>query len=162
MKQITHNKNGFSMIEVMLVVAIVGVMVTLAISSNLALSVQQQKKTASHEISALITQARFMARGTSTPATITLNTVSASPGGSVTASIGAPVNWTQTITLGNGGNHTAVGLVNVQTTAGPFSITPRGTLSPAGFTLTLQDKNYSENGEEVLIQVGLLGDITIQ
>jgi prepilin-type N-terminal cleavage/methylation domain-containing protein len=159
MKSPLTNRDGFTMIEVIVVVFIVGLLIVLAFTNMRTTSLHQQKNAAASEIFALLSQTRSMARSTSVPATVTVAPVATAPGGSIVASIGAPVNWTQTLKLGPGSNYNAVGLVGAA--MGPFTISPRGTVTPAAFSLNLQDKDFAANGEVVTIAVGLLGDITI-
>lgn len=160
------NQDGYSLVEVMVVTALVGVIAMLSVTSMQSLSLQQQKRMAASEMSALLNQARFMARGTSTLATITVAPVTAAPGGSLTATIGPPVNWTQGVNLGSGGNYNAAGLIGASTTPAVYTITPRGmmldsTSTPTTITLKLQDRDFSINGDEVIVTVGLLGDVEI-
>lgn len=158
MKLKIEKQSGYTLLEIMVVVALTGILATLAVSSMQRMSLRQQRNAASSDIVALLQQARFLARGTSIPATLTVNTVFTPPGGSITAAIGAPVNWTQSVTLGAGSNYVAEGIVGGE--IGPFTITPRGAVTPSAFTLTLRDKDFSISGEEVTINVGLLGDVT--
>jgi prepilin-type N-terminal cleavage/methylation domain-containing protein len=154
------NHRGFTMIEVMVVAVIVGILAVLAFDSMRTTTLRQQKTAAANEIFALLSQARSMARSTSVPATVTIAQVASAPGGSVVASIGAPVSWSQTVTVGAGTNYNTVGLVGAAP-IGPFTISPRGTITPAAFSLNLRDTNFAANGEIVTVAVGLLGDITI-
>jgi len=160
------NQAGYSLIEVMVVTALVGVISTLGFASMKTLSLQQQKRMAATEISALLNQARFMARGTSMTATLTVTPVTTAPGGSLTASIGSPVDWTQTVNLGGSGNYNAAGLINSDVTPVIYTITPRGMVldaasAPATITLKLQDRDYVLNADEVTVTVGLLGDVDV-
>jgi len=160
------NQAGYSLLEIMVVTALVGVVSTLGLASMQSLSLQQQKRMAASEISALLNQARFMARGTSTTATITVTPVAEAPGGSVMASIGPPVNWTQSVNLGGTGNYNAAGLVDPNASAATYMMTPRGMVldgasAPSTITLTLQDRDYALNGDQVTVTVGLLGDVDV-
>jgi len=152
---IYKNKKGFTLLEILIVIAVATILVTMAVSSLRTHSMTQEKNAAANAISSLIMQARIMARSTSMPVTLTINTVQSPPGGSITASIGAPVNWTQTVSLGTG-DYKAVGLVG--NPIGPFTISPRGTVSPGGFTLNIKD---IETSDTVTVTVGVLGDITV-
>src|SRR5437773_1681813 len=102
MKSPLGDRAGFTLIEMIIVVFIIGILVTLAFINMRATTLHQQKNAAAGEIFALLSQARSMARSASVPATVTIAQVATAPGGSVVASIGAPVNWTQTVTLGLG------------------------------------------------------------
>ena len=155
MKTYKHNR-GFTLLEILIVIAIATILITMAVSSLRTHSLAQEKNAAANAISGLLMEARIMAQSTSMPVTITVNTVQSPPGGSIIASIGAPVNWSRTITLGPGGNYKATGLVG--NSIGPFTISPRGTVSPGGFTLNIKDTDTSDT---VTITVGVLGDITI-
>ena len=160
------NQDGYSLLEVMVVTALVGVIATLSVTSMQSLSLQRQKRMAASEMSALLNQARFMARGTSTLATITVTPVTAAPGGSLRATIGPPVNWTQSVNLGAGGNYNAAGLIAASATPATYTMTPRGmvldnTSTPATIMLKLQDRDFSINADEVTVTVGLLGDVGI-
>ena len=160
MKSPINDRAGFTMIEVMVVAFILAILIVIAFSNMRQMTLHQQKNAAAGEIFALLSQTRSMARSGSVPATVTIIPVAAAPGGSVVASIGAPVNWTQTVKLGQGTNYNTVGLVGAAP-IGPFTISPRGTITPGAFSLTLQDTNFASNGEIVTVAVGLLGDITI-
>jgi prepilin-type N-terminal cleavage/methylation domain-containing protein len=147
---------GFTLVEVMIVVAMVGILTAIGVAALQGVLLKQQTSSAAQEIQTLLNQARSMARSTAVPATVTLTQVAAAPGGTISATIGAPVNWTRTLNLGPGGDYKAVGLVGGA--LGPFTFAPRGTVTPAGFNLSVQDKQ----GQAVAITVGLLGDIYIQ
>ena len=161
-----NDQCGYTLVEIMVAAALMGVLVTLSVTSMQTLSLQRQKRAAADELSALLNQARFMARGTSTSATVTVNTVAAAPGGSLVVAIGAPVNWSQTVAFGSA-NYPSVGLIKPGGGTAAYTITPRGlvidavTLAPSTITLTLHDRDYSINGDEVTVSVGLLGDIEI-
>lgn len=146
---------GFTLVEIMIVVAMIGILTALGVSTLQGVLERQQMGAAAQEIQALLNQARSMARSTAVPATVTLTQVAAAPGGSISATIGAPVNWSRTVNLGIGGGYNAVGLVGVA--LGPFTFAPRGTVTPAGFNLSIQDRQ----GQAVAVSVGLLGDITV-
>jgi len=146
---------GFTLLEIMIALAMVSILTVLGVSTLRGLLLKQQASAAAQEIQSLLNQARSMARSTAVPATVTLTQVAAAPGGSISATIGAPVNWTRTVSLGPGNAYNAVGLIGVA--LGPFTFAPRGTVTPAGFNLSLQDRQ----GQAVAISVGLLGDITI-
>ena len=155
MRNLSRQEHGFTLTEIMVVVGIVGLLTALAVSTLQGVLLRQQKSAAAQEIQALLNQARSMARSTALPATVTLAQVATPPGGSIVAAIGAPTNWTRTLTLGAGSNYNAVGLVGGA--LGPFTFSPRGTVTPGAFTMNIQDRN----GQTVTVSVGLLGDITI-
>lgn len=159
MNHLIKNRFGFTLLEIMVVVAIMGVLTTLAVTSMRTVSLRHQKNAAASEIFGLLHQARSMARSSSLPATITVNNVATPPGGSIVAAIGAPVNWAQTLAFGPGSNYSAVGLVGV--VIGPYTLSPVGTVTPTAFSLKLRDRDFAMNGEEVMIAVSLLGDVTI-
>ena len=147
---------GFTLVEIMIVVAMVGILAAIGVTTLQGVLLKQQTSSAAQEIQSLLNQARSMARSTAVPATVTLVQVAAAPGGTISATIGAPVNWTRTVSLGPGTDYKAVGLVGVA--LGPFTFAPRGTVTPAGFNLSVQDGK----GQAVAINVGLLGDIYVQ
>lgn len=146
---------GFTLIEIMIVVAMLGILATLAVSMLQGVFVRQQRSAAAQEIASLLNQARAMARSTAVPATVAVTPVGSPPGGSVTVTFGAPVNWSRTLSLGPGQDYNAVGIVGAA--MGPFTILPRGTVTPTGFNLSVQDRD----GQVATVAVGLLGDITI-
>ena len=149
--------DGFSLIELIVVIAMVGILTTLAVGTLQGVSVRQQKSAAAQEVQALLNQARSMARSTTVPATVTLTQVAAAPGGSVAATIGAPVNWSRTVSLGSG-RYKSVGLVGAAG-ATTYTFSPRGIITPSGFTMTVKDT--TAGSQTVTVTVGLLGDITI-
>ncbi|MBN4054105.1 prepilin-type N-terminal cleavage/methylation domain-containing protein [Nitrospira defluvii] len=167
MKSIIKNRDGFSLLEIMLVVAITGILATLAVSSMQTMSLRQQKNAAADEIAALLNQGRFLARGSARQVTLTVNTVSAMPGGSIVATIGAPVNWSKSVNLGANSDYNIVGLWDANPGTSTFTILPKGfimpegAVSPAGFSLRVRDREYAENGQQVTITVGILGDVTV-
>ena len=148
-------QRGMTLIELVVVTAVIGTLMAIAVPSMRTWSIQHQRSAAASELFALINQARSMAVSTSTPATVTVVTVAGPPGGSVTVQIGAPANWTRTINLG-GGSYNAVG-ITAAAPAGPYTITPRGTVQPNGFLLTLTD----QNNQQATVATGLLGDVTV-
>ena len=155
MRHPCRKNGGFTLLEMMVVVVVVGILTTLAVDTLKGVSLRQQKSAAAQEIQALLNQARSMARSTAVPATVTLTQVATVPGGTVVAAIGAPVNWSRTLNLGPGSDYKSVGLVGVP--QGPFTFSPRGTVTPNGFTMNVQDPT----GQKVVVAVGLVGDITI-
>lgn len=161
MKYFSKNRDGFTLIEVIFVVSIVGVLTTLAVSSMQAMSLGQQRKTAAHEITSLLNQGRFLARGTSQQVTVLVTSVGTLTGGSVTATIGAPVNWSQSVNLGPNSQYPLLGLWDATPGIATFTLMPKGTISPSGFVLRVRDHEYSTNNQEVNINVSLLGDITV-
>ena len=161
MKTISKNLDGFSLLEVLIVVAITAILVTLAVSSMQAMSLGQQRKAAASEISSLLNQGRFLARGTSNRVAVAVTTVGTSTGGSVIATIGAPVNWTESVTFGSNARYPNLGLWDATPGTATFTLMPKGTVSPGGFVLRVRDKEYSDNNQEVSINVSLLGDITV-
>ena len=147
------------MIELLIVIAIMAVLIAIAVPSVRNWSLKNQKSAAASEMYSFLNLARTRAVTNSRPVTITLTTVAAAPGGSINANIGAPVNWNRSLNLGS--DHlNGVGLVSA-VPAGPFTISPRGTISPGGFVLRIRDLDYAVNNEEVVVTVGILGDITI-
>jgi prepilin-type N-terminal cleavage/methylation domain-containing protein len=156
MRGLYGKSEGFTLLEIMIVVAMVGILAAIGVTTLQGVLLKQQTSSAAQEIQSLLNQARSMARSTAVPATVTLVQVAAAPGGTISATIGAPVNWTRTVSLGPGTDYKAVGLVGVA--LGPFTFAPRGTVTPAGFNLSVQDGK----GQAVAINVGLLGDIYIQ
>ena len=159
MRDATHNRKGFTIIEVLVVIAIMAILLAIAVPSVRNWSIKNQKSAAASEIYSLLSLARTRAVTNSRPVTVTFTTVAAAPGGSINANIGAPVNWNRTLALGNDSLN-GVGLVSA-VPAGPFTISPRGRISPGGFTLRIRDLDYAVNNEEVVVTVGILGDITI-
>lgn len=148
-------QRGFTLVEVLFAVAVVGILMVIAVPQMRAWSVQHQRSAAASEIFALINQARSMAVNTSTSAVITVTTVGTPPGGNIVVQIGAPANWTKRLDLGTG-PYNAVGLITALP-AGTYTITPRGTVQPNGFTLTLQD----QNSRQATVATGILGDVTV-
>ena len=154
---------GFTLLEIMIALAMVSILTALGVSTLKDMLVKQQKSNAAQEIQTLLNQARSMARSTAVPVKVTLTQVAAAPGGTISAttldgvpgSVGTLVNWSRTVSLGPGNAYNAVGLVGGA--LGPFTFAPRGTVTPAGLNLSVQDRQ----GEAVAISVGLLGDITI-
>ena len=155
MRALCSKHDGFTLVEIMVVLAMVGILTALAVSTLQGVLLRQQKDAAAQEIQALLNQARSMARSTAVPATVTLTQVAAAPGGSISATIGAPVNWSRTLSFGPGTGYTAVGLVGAA--LGPFTFAARGNVTPGGFLLSVQD----QKGQTATVSVGLLGDITI-
>ncbi|MEW6682430.1 MAG: GspH/FimT family pseudopilin [Nitrospirota bacterium] len=148
-------EQGITLVELLFAVAVVGILMAIAVPQVRTWSVQHQRSAAATEIFALINQARSIAVNTSTQATITVTTTATPPGGSIVAQIGAPTNWTKQITLGTG-PYSGVGLV-AAAPAGTYTITPRGTVQPGSFTLTLQDLN----SKQATVATGILGDVTV-
>ena len=150
---------GFSLLEIMVVMGIITILLTGAISLFRNVSMSQQTKAAASEMSSLLYQARSIARSTSVPAQITINNVDPAPGGSIQAQVGAPVNWSQTLAFGANTNYSSVGLIGG--VMGPFTITPRGTITPSSFTLSFRNVDFGTNNETINLNMGLLGDITV-
>ena len=155
MRGLCSKHDGFTLVEIMVVLSMGAILTALGVSTLQGVLLRQQKSAAALEIQALLNQARSMARSTAVPATVTLTPVAAAPGGSISATIGAPVNWSRTLRFGPGSDYTAVGLVGVA--IGPFTFAARGTVLPGGFILSVQDSK----GQAATVSVGVLGDITI-
>jgi len=119
------------------------------------------------EIAALLNQGRFLARGSARQVTLTVTTVSALPGGSIVATIGPPVNWSKSVNFGADSDYDIVGLWEASPETSTFTMMPKGTIipegavAPAGFTLTVRDREFTDNGQQVTITIGVLGDVTV-
>ena len=163
MRPTIKKRRGFTLIELMVAMAVMVILMAIALPSMRAWLIQHQRGAAASEIFALLNQARSMAISNSQSALVTITTVAAPPGGNIVVVIppppAVPVIWTRTLNFGTG-SYWSIGLVAPPAAGTSFTITPRGTVIPNGFVMPLTLTFQDQNAGVATARVGVLGDVT--
>lgn len=140
-KACAHPQQGFTLVEMMVVVAIVGVMSAFAVPEFSRMVARNDVKEAARQIAVTIQTARMLAMNTNTAVTIQPQLVLVGNGQTLQVSVqnanGGPLlNPTTNTPLATGSNTSAAHVTSLTAPGGaaitPISINPQGLLAPVG------------------------------